>query len=74
MLLENKSTTPTGGRGREKLDQLYREMRMRAEIIEWHMNNAPRYLDLWRTMIEVGRTSIETVHQKIMRGEKPWTE
>ncbi|MCR6624344.1 MAG: ATPase, T2SS/T4P/T4SS family [archaeon YNP-LCB-024-027] len=72
MLLETK-VLPYRGWGRDKLDQLYREMKMRAEIIEWHMKNAPGYLDLWRTMIETARTSIETVHQKIMRGEKPWT-
>jgi len=72
MLLETKVLSYRGW-GREKLDQLYRELEMRAEIIEWHMNNAPRYLDLWKTMIEIGKTSIETVHQKIRRGEKPWT-
>ncbi|MCR6692726.1 MAG: ATPase, T2SS/T4P/T4SS family [archaeon YNP-LCB-003-016] len=72
MLLETK-VLPYRGWGRDKLDQLYREMKMRAEIIEWHMRNAPRYLDLWRTMIETAKTGIEAVHQKILRGEKPWT-
>lgn len=72
-LLETK-VLPARGWSREKLPKLYEELSKRAEIIKWHSQNAPRYLDLWKTVIEVNTIGVDQVYEKIMKGEKPWRE
>lgn len=72
-LLEAK-VLPARGWSRDQLPKLYDELSKRTAIIKWHSENAPRYLDLWRTVIEVNSIGVDQVYEKIMKGEKPWKE
>lgn len=53
-LMETK-ILPFRGWGRERLPDLYEEMRRRAEIVRCLRERYPSYLDVWRTVIAVER-------------------
>ena len=63
---------PFRGWAKDRLPELYEEMRIRAEIISYLSENLPNYLDVWRTVIETERSSVGEVKNRIMRGETPW--
>ena len=72
-LLESK-LLPFRGWSRERLPELYKELKMRAEIIDFLAKNYPSYLDVWRTVIEVERVGVKKVYNRIKDGVKPWTD
>lgn len=70
-LMETK-VLPFRGWGRERLPELYEEMRRRAEIIRCLRERYPSYLDVWRTVIAVERFGVDPVYEKAVEGEPPW--
>ncbi len=70
-LMETK-VLPFRGWGRERLPELYEEMRRRAVIIRCLREHYPSYLDVWRTVIAVERFGVDPVFERAMRGEPPW--
>jgi flagellar protein FlaI len=72
-LLENVVLTYRGW-GRDRLQDLYRELEMREEILKYLAEKRPRYIDVFRTVIEVNRRGVEAVYESIKKGETPWLE
>jgi flagellar protein FlaI len=72
-LLENVVLTYRGW-GRDRLQDLYRELEMREEILKYLAEKRPRYVDVFRTVIEVNRRGVEAVYESIKKGETPWLE
>jgi len=70
-LMETK-VLPFRGWGRERLPELYEEMRRRAEIIRCLRERYPSYLDVWRTVIAVERFGVDPVYERAVEGEPPW--
>lgn len=61
------------GWGKERLRELYDEMRARAEILDFLAENFPAYPDVWRTMIAVRNKGVWEVHRKIKEMKVPWS-
>ena len=70
-LLEN-IVLPFRGWGKEKLPDLYEEIEMRKEILNYLAENHPRYTDVFRTVIEVEKRGIKNVYSLIRREGVPW--
>ncbi|RLF17769.1 MAG: flagellar protein FlaI, partial [Thermoprotei archaeon] len=60
------------GWGRNRLPDLYRELEMRKEILLFLAEKRPSYIDVFKTVIEVNRRSIEAVYRSIKEGRIPW--
>ncbi|MHA1632712.1 MAG: type II/IV secretion system ATPase subunit [Candidatus Freyarchaeota archaeon] len=73
LLLEYKVLSARGW-GRDKLPELYEELRKRAKILEYLAENYPRYEHVFKTITEANRKGVDHVYDRIMRGEKPWSE
>lgn len=69
--LETKVLTFRGW-GKERLRELYEEMKARAEILSFLAENYPKYSDVWRTVIEVKNKGVWEVHQKVKEMKVPW--
>jgi flagellar protein FlaI len=61
------------GWGKERLHELYDEMRARAEILTFLAENFPSYTDVWKTMIAVRNHGVWEVHRKIKERKIPWS-
>jgi flagellar protein FlaI len=61
------------GWGKERLRELYDEMRARAEILSFLAENFPAYTDVWKTMIAVRNKGVWEVHRKIKEMKLPWS-
>jgi len=72
-LLENV-VLPFRGWGKERLPELYKELEMRKEILSYLAEKHPRYMDVWRTIIEIDRRGINDVYSMIEKGEAPWID
>ena len=73
LLLEYKVLQARGW-GRDRLPELYEELRKRAKILECLAENYPRYEHVFKTITEANRKGVDYVYDRIMRGEKPWSE
>lgn len=69
--LETKVLTFRGW-GKERLRELYKEMKARAEILSFLAEKYPKYSDVWRTVIEVKNKGVWEVHQKVKEMKVPW--
>lgn len=69
--LETKVLTFRGW-GKERLRELYEEMKARAEILSFLAEKYPKYSDVWRTVIEVKNKGVWKVHQKVKEMKVPW--
>ena len=69
--LETKVLTFRGW-GKERLRELYEEMKARAEILSFLAEKYPKYSDVWRTVIEVKNKGVREVHQKVKEMKVPW--
>ncbi len=70
-LLETK-VLPFRGWSRSRLDELYEEMKIRAEIIRFLADKHPSYVDVFKTVIAVERFGLDEVYKKIRAGRLPW--
>ena len=71
-LMETK-ILPFRGWGKDRLPELYEELKKRAEILGYMKENHPSYADIWRTAIEVERRGVDAVHSMVREGEAPWS-
>jgi flagellar protein FlaI len=71
-LLETR-VLPYRGWGKERLPELYDEMERRADIIRCLKERYPSYADVWRTVIAVERSGVDSVYERAVRGKPPWT-
>ncbi len=62
------------GWGRDKLPELYRELNMRKEILNYLAKKRPRYVDVFKTVIEVNRRGVEAVYRSIKEDKTPWLD
>lgn len=69
--LETKVLTFRGW-GKERLRELYDEMKARAEILSFLAENYPKYSDVWKTVIKVKNKGVWEVHQKVKEMKVPW--
>jgi flagellar protein FlaI len=69
--LETKVLTFRGW-GKERLRELYDEMKARAEILTFLAENFPKYTDVWKTVIEARNKGIWSVYRKVKEMRVPW--
>ncbi|MDH5375894.1 MAG: type II/IV secretion system ATPase subunit [Candidatus Bathyarchaeota archaeon] len=69
--LETKVLTYRGW-GKERLVELYKEMKARAEILSFLSENFPKYTDVWKTVIEVRHKGVWEVYRKVKEMKVPW--
>jgi flagellar protein FlaI len=69
--LETKVLTFRGW-GKERLRELYDEMKARAEILTFLAENFPKYTDVWKTVIEARNKGIWSVYRKVKEMKVPW--
>jgi len=60
------------GWGKDRLRELYDEMRARAEILSFLAEKYPKYSDVWRTVIEVKNKGVWEVHRRVKERKTPW--
>ena len=60
------------GWGKERLKELYEELKVRAEILSFLSKDFPKYLDLWKTAIEVKNKGIWEAYHKVKEMKPPW--
>jgi flagellar protein FlaI len=60
------------GWGKERLAELYKEMKARGEILAFLSENFPKYLDVWRTAIEVRNNGVWEVYNRVKEMKVPW--
>jgi flagellar protein FlaI len=60
------------GWGKDRLRELYDEMRARAEILSFLAEKFPKYSDVWRTVIEVKNKGVWEVHRRVKERKTPW--
>jgi len=70
-LLEN-IVLPFRGWGKERLSDLYKEIEIRKEILNYLAENYPRYTDVFRTVVEVEKRGVKYVHSLIKKEGVPW--
>jgi flagellar protein FlaI len=70
-LLETKVLTFRGW-GKERLRELYDELKVRAEILTFLAENFPKYTDVWKTVIEVRNKGVWEVYRKVKEMRVPW--
>jgi len=69
--LETKVLTFRGW-GKERLRELYDELKARAEILSFLAENFPSYSDLWNTVIAVREKGVWEVYRKVKEMKAPW--
>ncbi len=69
--LENKVLTFRGW-GKERLMELYDEIKARAEVLSFLSENFPRYTDVWKTIIAVRNEGFWSVYRKVKEMKVPW--
>jgi flagellar protein FlaI len=69
--LETKVLTFRGW-GKERLRELYDELKARAEILNFLAENFPRYTDVWKTCIAVREKGIWGVYRRVKEMSVPW--
>jgi flagellar protein FlaI len=69
--LETKVLTFRGW-GKERLRELYDELKVRAEILTFLAENFPKYTDVWKTVIEVRNKGIWEVYRRVKEMKVPW--
>ncbi|MEM2911915.1 MAG: type II/IV secretion system ATPase subunit [Candidatus Bathyarchaeia archaeon] len=69
--LETKVLTFRGW-GKERLRELYDELKARAEILSFLSENFPTYSDLWKTVIAVREKGVWEVYNKVKEMKLPW--
>jgi flagellar protein FlaI len=69
--LETKVLTFRGW-GKERLRELYDEMKARTEILTFLSENFPKYTDVWKTVIEARNKGIWEVYRKVKEMRVPW--
>lgn len=69
--LENKVLAFRGW-GKERLRELYDELKARAEILSFLAENFPSFSDVWKTIIAVRNLGIWEVHRKVREMKVPW--
>jgi flagellar protein FlaI len=57
---------------KDRLADLYKEMQARAEILKYLSEKFPRYLDVWRTVVEVQNCGVWEVYDRIKEMKAPW--
>jgi flagellar protein FlaI len=62
------------GWGKERLKELYDEVQVRAEILNFLAENFPSYSDVWKTVIAVRNEGVWTVHRRIKEMKVPWKQ
>lgn len=72
-LIEAK-VLPLRGLDLDKLDRLYEEIKVKAEVLKWLAENDPAYLSVWKTVVAVDNMGLDWVHSRIGKGLKPWQE
>jgi len=60
------------GWGKERMRELYKEMKARAEILSFLSENFPRYTDVWKTVITARNKGIWEVYRKVKEMKVPW--
>ena len=65
---------PFRGWAKERLPDLYEELKIRAKILHYLSENLPSYLDVWRTVIETEHRGVDEIYKRIRHGDPPWTE
>lgn len=63
---------PFRGWAKERLPELYEELRIRAKILHSLSENLPSYLDVWRTVIEAEHRGVDEVYKRMRDGGTPW--
>ena len=63
---------PYRGWGTDKLPELYRELQMRAEILQALSEKSPKFRSVWNTIIETERVGVEKVYSMVKEGKMPW--
>lgn len=69
--LETKVLTFRGW-GKERLRELYDELKARAEILNFLAENFPRYTDVWKTCVAVREKGIWEVYRRVKEMRIPW--
>ncbi|MGB9960382.1 MAG: type II/IV secretion system ATPase subunit [Candidatus Bathyarchaeales archaeon] len=69
--LETKVLTFRGW-GKERLRELYDELKARAEILSFLSENFPTYGDLWKTVVAVREKGVWEVYNKVKEMKIPW--
>lgn len=60
------------GWGKERLKELYEEMKARAEILSFLSENFPKYTDVWKTVIKVRNKGVWEVYRRVKEMKVPW--
>jgi flagellar protein FlaI len=63
---------PFRGWAKERLPELYEELRIRTKILHSLSENLPSYLDVWRTVIEAEHRGVDEVYKRMRDGGTPW--
>ncbi len=69
--LETKVLTFRGW-GKERLRELYDELKARAEILNFLAENFPRFTDVWKTCIAVREKGVWEVYHRVKEMKVPW--
>jgi len=72
-LLESK-VLDFRGWGKEKIKDLYEELKVRTEILRYLSENYPRYINVWKTVITVQNNGVQEVYDRVKEGKIPWKE
>jgi flagellar protein FlaI len=70
--LETKVLTFRGW-GKERIKELYDELKARAEILSFLAENFPTFNDVWKTVIAVREKGVWEVYRNIKELKVPWT-
>jgi len=65
-MMETK-VLPYRGWDRDRLPDLYEELRMRAEILKILAEKKPRFIDVWNTVIMVEEKGLNQVYERLKR-------
>ncbi|MDH5438482.1 MAG: type II/IV secretion system ATPase subunit, partial [Candidatus Bathyarchaeota archaeon] len=60
------------GWGKDRLRDLYEELKVRADILSFLSKNYPRYTDVWKTVIEVKDRGVWEAYRKVKEMKPPW--
>jgi len=58
--------------GKDKIPELYKEMRVRAEIFSYLSQNYPRFVDVWKTVVKVQNEGVWNAYERVKEGKIPW--
>jgi flagellar protein FlaI len=58
--------------GKERIPDLYKEMRARAEIFSYLAQNYPRFVDVWKTVVRVQNEGVWGVYERVKEEKTPW--